>query len=82
MEDNESPSFRRVILLDTDERAGLVAGIAASCSSQGISLDITTGPGHVLLTFVACDDHLTAVKQNLSAIAGVKAVYPYSVISK
>ena len=44
---------RRVVLLETDERAGLVAELAVVCNAEGISLEITTGPAHVLLTFAA-----------------------------
>ncbi len=44
-------ALRRVVLLETDERAGLVAALAAACAAQDVSLDIVTGPGHVLITF-------------------------------
>jgi hypothetical protein len=38
---------RRVMLLETDERAGLVAALTLACANAGVSLEITTGQGHV-----------------------------------
>ncbi len=74
-----TPPTRRVLLLETDERAGLVAAIAAACASQSVSLDIATGPGHVLLTFAAPDDVLYSLTHTLSQIGGVADVFPYQV---
>ena len=34
---------RRVVLLETDERAGLVASLANVCAERGVSLDISSG---------------------------------------
>lgn len=81
MDTNQLLAQRRVMLLETDERAGLVAGIAASFASQGLSLDITTGPGHVLLTFLAQDDQMETIGEVVSSVPGVKAIHPYSVVS-
>lgn len=69
---------RRVVLLETDERAGLVASLAAVCASQQISLDITSGPGHVLITFAADDDALDKLRPSLEAVPGVMRVHPYT----
>ncbi len=71
-------SPRRVVLLETDERAGLVAALAAVCASQNISLDITSGPGHVLLTFAAADAALDTLRPALEAVPGVMRVQPYT----
>lgn len=71
--------MRRVLMLETDERPGLVAQLTAACTARGVSLDISTGPGHVLITFVA-DDALTAiVVAELRKVAGVSEVHPYEV---
>lgn len=70
---------RRVLLLETDERSGLVAALAAACAAQDVSLEIVTGPGHVLLTFAAADATLAALEPSLRAIGGVLDVRPYTV---
>ena len=72
---------RRVVLLDTDERAGLVASIANTCADKGVSLEITTGPGHVIVSFAAEDGTLGALIDALGAIDGVSNIYPYEVAS-
>lgn len=74
-----SPITRRVLLLETDERAGLVAGLAAACAAQDVSLEIVTGPGHVLITFAAEDAALAALLPRLQAIPGVISLQPYVV---
>ena len=71
---------RRVVLLETDERAGLVAALAAACAAQEVSLDIVTGPGHVLITFDTDDAALAALLPKLEAVGGVVAVTPYTVV--
>jgi hypothetical protein len=73
---------RRVALLNTDERAGLVAALAAACAERSISLEITTGPGHVVLTFQATDAQVTDLEYALGKIDGVIAVKTYPVISE
>lgn len=70
---------RRVLLLETDERAGLVAGLAAACAAQDVSLEIVTGPGHVLLTCAADDDALQRLQPALEAVPGVISLHPYTV---
>jgi hypothetical protein len=70
---------RRVVLLETDERAGLVASLAAACAAQGVSLEITTGPGHVVITFeadAATADHLWPA---LRQVPGVQGLHAYAV---
>jgi len=74
-----SEQSRRVFLLETDERAGLVAAIAAACAARGVSLDITTGPGHVLLTFDAADSQVESLVGDLHGVGGVTSVLPYRV---
>lgn len=71
---------RRVLLLETDERAGLVAALALACASCGVSLDITSGPGHVLLTFTASEDTVTALRGKLADVHGVSQVHAYAVV--
>ena len=71
---------RRVLLLETDERAGLVAALAAACAAQDVSLDIVSGPGHVLLTFDAGDDTLERLVPDLRGVGGVTSVVPYTVL--
>lgn len=71
---------RRVVLLETDERAGLVAALSAACAAQDVSLDLVTGPGHVLITFDTDDATLTALVPALSAIGGVISATPYTVL--
>ena len=75
-----APPLRRVVLLETDERAGLVAALAAACAAQDISLDIVTGPGHVLITFDADDGALERLLPALKAVSGVVSALPYSVL--
>ncbi|MDR3707954.1 MAG: hypothetical protein P4L33_06620 [Capsulimonadaceae bacterium] len=72
---------RRVVLLKTDERAGLVADLAEVCRQKSVSLEISTGPGHVLLSFVADDDVNKAAKAALESITGVQSVHDYTVAS-
>ncbi len=70
---------RRVLLLETDERAGLVAGLAAACAAQDVSLEIVTGPGHVLITLPADAATLQILIPRLQAVPGVVALQPYTV---
>ena len=72
---------RRVLMLETDERAGLVSAISSACHAAGVSLEITTGLSHVLLTFDA--DGLTTERtaEALRALSGVAGVYPYTVLA-
>lgn len=72
---------RRVLLLETDERAGLVATLAAACAAQNVSLDIVTGPGHVLITFDAEDATLARLLPDLREVGGVTSVVPYTVLA-
>jgi hypothetical protein len=74
-----STAPRRVVLLETDERSGLVAALADTCAAQGVSLEITTGPGHVLITFSVEDNALTSVTDALKSVPGVISVQPYTV---
>ena len=71
--------IRRVLLLETDERAGLVAALTAACAERGISLEISTGPGHVLITFQADDDMTAKAVTVLEGIGGVASVRAYAV---
>jgi hypothetical protein len=70
---------RRVLLLETDERAGLVAGLAAACAARNVSLEIVTGPGHVLISVAADDSTLEALLPDLRTIPGVVNIQPYTV---
>lgn len=70
---------RRVVLLATDERAGLVAALAEACAARGVSLDISTGPGHVLITFAAGDELAQKTVDALRQVAGVASVHTYQV---
>ncbi|MDQ2686999.1 MAG: hypothetical protein M3Y28_03945 [Armatimonadota bacterium] len=70
---------RRVLLLETDERAGLVAHLAAACAARNVSLEITTGPGHVLMTCTADDATLEALLPALQSVPGVVSLIPYAV---
>ncbi len=74
----ESP--RRVVLLETDERAGLVAALAAVCAAESVSLDIVTGPGHVLITFDSDEATLGTLLPKLASVGGVVAATPYTVV--
>lgn len=71
---------RRVVLLQTDERAGLVATLAALCAAEDVSLDIVTGPGHVLITFDTDEATLGTLLSKLSAVGGVIETTPYTVL--
>lgn len=70
---------RRVVLLETDERSGLVASLANACAARGVSLEISTGPGHVLITFAASDEDARETLDALRGVAGVSAAHPYTV---
>ena len=72
---------RRVVLLETDERSGLVAALAEACAEREISLEITTGPGHVLITFSASDHGAEEILAALRSVAGVSAAHSYTVSS-
>jgi hypothetical protein len=71
---------RRVVLLETDERAGLVAALAAECAAQNVSLDIVTGPGHVLITFDTDEATLGTLLPKLESVGGVVTATPYTVL--
>ena len=77
---NDPALPRRVALLETDERAGLVAELAVVCAATGISLEISTGPGHVLLTFAAPDATVETLRPSLDAVPGVERVHFYRVL--
>ena len=70
---------RRVVLLETDERPGLVAALAEACATRGVSLEISTGPGHVLITFAASDRDAEETLAALRSVAGVSDAHPYTV---
>ncbi len=72
--------LRRVVLLQTDERAGLVAALTAACAARSVSLDIVTGPGHVLVTFDTDDMTLSLLLPELGAVGGVVSATPYTVL--
>ena len=72
---------RRVLMLETDERAGLVSAIASACHAAGVSLEITTGLSHVLLTFEADGAVTEQTAEALRALPGVAGVYPYTVLA-
>ncbi len=71
---------RRVVLLETDERAGLVAALAAVCAAEDVSLDLVTGPGHVLITFDTDEETLGTLLPKLEAVGGVVIATPYTVL--
>jgi osmotically-inducible protein OsmY len=71
--------MRRVLLLQTDERAGLAAALTSTCAARGVSLEISTGPGHVLLTFEADNETTDRAVDALKQVAGVDNVHSYSV---
>jgi hypothetical protein len=75
-----APAPRRVVLLETDERAGLVAALADACAALGVSLDLVTGPGHVLITFDTDDATLARLLPALQAVGGVVSATPYTVL--
>ncbi len=72
---------RRVLMLETDERAGLVSAISSACHAAGVSLEITTGLSHVLLTFDADGPVTERTAEALRALPGVAGVYPYTVLA-
>jgi hypothetical protein len=72
---------RRVVLLQTDERAGLVAAIADACAERGVSLEIATGPDHVLISATIDDDGVEPLLDAFRAIPGVESAHPYAVES-
>lgn len=74
------PLPRRVVLLETDERAGLVAALSAACAARDVSLDLVTGPGHVLVTFDTDDATLADLLPALGSIGGVISATPYTVL--
>ena len=76
---SETPFMRRVVLLETDERAGLVAAVTLVCADAGVSLEIATGPGHVLLTFTAEEATVAGVRAAFAAVPGVRQVHLYRV---
>ncbi len=71
---------RRVVLLQTDERAGLGGALSAACAAQGVSLDIVTGPGHVLVTFDTDDATLERLLPEMQSVGGVISATPYTVL--
>jgi hypothetical protein len=77
---SEATLFRRVVLLETDERAGLVAALTLACANASVSLDITTGTGHVLLTFSADTETVARVQTALASVPGVRHIHLYQVI--
>jgi hypothetical protein len=72
---------RRVVLLRTDERQGLVAAIADACAERGISLEIATGPGHVLITLSLEEGGMESLLAAFRGIPGVESAHPYIVES-
>jgi nitrate reductase NapAB chaperone NapD len=73
---------RRVVLLETNERPGLVAALSQICQKEGVSIEISTGPGHVLICFEA-DETITArTCESLKTVPGIHDVFPYSVVSQ
>ena len=74
------PAPRRVVLLETDERAGLVAALSAACAARSVSLDLVTGPGHVLITFDTDEPTLELLLPDLRAVGGVVTATPYTVL--
>ncbi|MEO7714871.1 MAG: hypothetical protein ABIY70_01605 [Capsulimonas sp.] len=81
METQTNTEKRRVLLLETDERPGLVAALAAECAAQNVSLEITTGPEHVLITFTADDARVDSLTVALRNVPGVTGVSPYRVFT-
>ena len=70
---------RRVVLLETDERAGLVAAVATACAARDVSMEISTGPGHVLIMFSADAETTAATVEALECVPGVAGVHAYRV---
>ena len=70
---------RRVVLLETDERSGLVASLAEACAQRNVSLEISTGPGHVLITFAADEVTTQTTLVALRAVPGVDQLHAYIV---
>jgi len=81
MSEDGDKTARRVLMLETDERSGLVAAVAACCAENGVSLEITTGPAHVLVTFTAEDSRVQQLSTALGKVGGVTAVHAYKVLS-
>ena len=77
----ESRQTRRFLMLKTDERSGLVATLALACHELGVSLEITTGHNHILLTFNADQATTDSVVVALEKVPGVEEVHPYQVVS-
>jgi hypothetical protein len=71
--------MRRVLLLETDERAGLAAALTSACAARDVSLEISTGPGHVLITFEADDQITEYTVGDLKKVGGVSNIHAYSV---
>jgi hypothetical protein len=70
---------RRVVLLKTSERAGLVAELSAVCQANGVSIEISTGPGHVMITFEASADATRQTCDALKTVSGIHGVFDYAV---
>jgi len=70
---------RRVVLLETDERAGLVANLAEACAAREVSLEISTGPGHVLISFAAEEEKTQLTLSDLRNVPGVADLHAYEV---
>jgi len=77
---NDKEIERRVLMLDTDERSGLVASLALACHKLGVSLEITTGHNHILLTFPADQQTTDSVVAALRLVPGVNNIHPYNVL--
>jgi len=57
-----------------------VAALAAACAAREVSLDIVTGPGHVLVTFDTDDATLERLLPEFQSVAGVVSATPYTVL--
>ena len=73
---------RRVVLLETSERSGLVASLAEVCKTKGGSIEISTGPGHVLICFEATETVTDDACKALKEVTGIHNVIPYIVVGK
>jgi hypothetical protein len=80
-ESGQLKPFRRVLMLETDERSGLVAELALACHKLGVSLEITTGHNHILLTFTADQKTTDSTVAALINVPGVESVFPYNVLA-
>jgi hypothetical protein len=76
----KSHTERQVLMLDTDERSGLVAAIALECHKLGVSIEITTGHNHILLTFNSELSLTDSIVSSLAKVPGVNAVHLYDVL--